>query len=101
MTQPFFSVEQNRALVFSFSDCAQYFVGFTEEPEGQSNHVQLLRDGNGKPQKFPSAYRAQETLKSMGFERAWLVMQSPYDEMIGNDGGLKCEMPLVLNRIDA
>lgn len=101
MPQLFSSAGQSRALVFSFSDCAQYLVGFTEEPEGQSNRVQLLRDGNGKPQKFPSAYRAQETLKSMGFERAWLVMQSPYDEMIGNDGGLKCEMPLVLNRIDA
>lgn len=98
MSQPHLFAEQGRALVFSFSDCTHYLVGFTQEPEGQSDAVQLLRDGEGKLQKFPSAYRAQETLKAMGFERAWLVMQSPYDEMIGNDRAQKCEMPLVLMR---
>lgn len=88
-----------RALIFSMSDCASYLAGTTLEPEGLSDAVTMLRAPDGKIRKFPSAYRAQEALKEMGFERGWLVMQSPYDEMIGNvPAAQKTELPLVFSR---
>ncbi len=39
-------------------------------------------------------YGAELALKEMGFERCWLVMQSPYDEMIGNGAAQKTELPM-------
>lgn len=85
-----------RALIFSYSDCSNYFAGVTSEPEGSSDLAQLIKTADGKPQKFPSLYRAKVALQQLGHNRAWLVMASPYDEMIGNEVARKCEMPLVL-----
>jgi hypothetical protein len=45
-------------------------------------------------------YRAQLALKEMGFERCWLVMHSPYDEMIGNGAVQKTELPMPLAAIN-
>ena len=67
----------------------RYLAGITEETEGQSEAAQLFRDGAGKLRKFPSLYRAQQALKEMGFEHCWLVMHSPYDEIIGNEAARK------------
>ena len=87
-----------RALIFSYSDSLYYFAGTTEESEGNSNAVNYLKGADGKPQKFPSLYRAKQTLLNMGFVKGWLVMHSPYDEMIGNERAQKAELPLVFNR---
>lgn len=89
-----------RALIFSYSDCVHYLAGTTDEPEGQSDLAHLLKDDAGKLRKFPSLYRAQLALKEMGFERCWLVMHSPYDEMIGNDAAQKSELPMPLAAIN-
>jgi len=85
-----------RALIFSYSDCANYFAGTTEEPLGQSSATQLLKNSLGKPQKFPSLYAAQKALAALGYEQGWLVMHSPYDEMLGNETASLTEMPLNL-----
>jgi hypothetical protein len=89
-----------RGLIFSYSDCVHYLAGTTDEPEGQSGLAQLLKDEAGKLRKFPSLYRAQLALKEMGFERCWLVMHSPYDEMIGNGAAQKSELPMPLAAIN-
>lgn len=89
-----------RALIFSFSDCVHYLAGVTDEPEGQSELARLLKDETGKVRKFQSLYRAQLALKEMGFERCWLVMHSPYDEMIGNGAAQKSELLLPLAAIN-
>ena len=89
-----------RGLIFSYSDCVHYWAGTTDEPEGQSELAQLLKDEAGKLRKFPSLYRAQLALKEMGFERCWLVMHSPYDEMIGNGAAQKSELPMPLAAIN-
>ncbi len=83
-----------RALIFSYSDCAHYLAGTTQEPEGSSSAAQLLRNAEGKVAKFPSLFRAQEALKQLGYSNGWLVMQSPYDEMIGNEAAQKTELPI-------
>lgn len=85
-----------RALIFSYSDCANYFVGTTLEPLGISNTVEYEKDRNGKLRKFPSLYRAKQHLIELGFDRGWLVLQSPYDEMIGNERAQKSELPFLL-----
>lgn len=85
-----------RALIFSYSDCANYFVGTTLEPLGISEKVEYEKDGNGKLRKFPSLYRAKQHLIEMGFDKGWLVLQSPYDEMIGNERAQKSELPVLL-----
>ena len=84
-----------RALVFSYSDSLHYFAGTTEEPEGVSDAVNYIKDADGKPRKFPSLDRAKRSLMEMGFDQGWLVMQSPYDEMVGNEQAQKSELPLV------
>lgn len=89
-----------RALIFSYSDCVHYLAGITTEPEGCSDFAQLLKDDKGKPCKFPSLYRAQLALKAMGFNNCWLVMQSPYDEMIGDKAIQKAELPMPLSTIN-
>ncbi|WP_062063131.1 DUF6482 family protein [Cellvibrio sp. OA-2007] len=90
----------SRALIFSYSDCVHYLAGITHEPEGQSDLAQLLKDSAGKLRKFPSLYRAQLALKEIGFNQCWLVMQSPYDEMIGGGAAQKTELPMPLAAID-
>ena len=84
-----------RALVFSYSDSLHYFAGTTEDQEGISDAVNYVKDADGKPQKFPSLDRAKRRLIEMGFDKGWLVMLSPYDEMIGNEKAQKSELPLV------
>ena len=84
-----------RALIFRFSDSLYYFAGTTEEPLGQSDTIKYLKGDDGKPKKFPSLYRAKQGLLDMGFEKGWLVMHSPYDEMIGNEQAQKAELPLL------
>lgn len=86
-----------RALIFSYSDCMHYYVGTTYEPQGSSSVVSFLRGANGKLQKFPSLYRAKLALINLGFTQGWLVMQSPYDEMIGNEPAQKAELFLPLS----
>jgi hypothetical protein len=81
-----------RALIFSYSDCMYYYAGTTQEPQGNSSAVNFLKDANGKLQKFPSLYRAKLALINFGFAQGWLVMQSPYDEMIGNEPAQKAEL---------
>lgn len=90
----------DRALIFSYSDCVHYLAGITSEPEGSSEQAQLLKDDAGKLRKFPSLYRAQLALREMGFERCWLVTHSPYDEMIGNGAAQKSELPMPLAAIN-
>jgi Family of unknown function (DUF6482) len=84
-----------RALIFSFSDVLFYFVGTTVEPIGQSDAVTYLKDQDGRLKKFPSLFRAKQHFSELGFENGWLVMQSPYDEMIGNEAPQKAELPLL------
>jgi len=36
----------------------------------------------------------------MGFDKGWLVMQSPYDEMIGNEQAQKSELPLAFTKVE-
>ena len=81
-----------RALIFSYSDCIHYYAGIAKEPQGSSADVSFLKDANGKLQKFPSLYRAKLALLSLGFSQGWLVMHSPYDEMIGNEPAQKAEL---------
>ena len=81
-----------RALIFSYSNSLNYYAGSTEEPKGYSTIVSYLRDANGKLQKFPSLYRAKLALMNVGFTQGWLVMQSPYDEMIGSEPAQKAEL---------
>lgn len=81
-----------RALIFSYSDCIHYYAGTTQEPQGLSADVSFLKDANGKLQKFQSLYRAKLALINLGFAQGWLVMQSPYDEMIGNEPAQKAEL---------
>jgi hypothetical protein len=87
---------RQRALIFSYSDCLHYFAGTTAEPEGSNQCATLLKNPDGKLQKFPSLYRAKLALQQLGYTKAWLVMQSPYDEMIGKEAARNCEMPLLL-----
>lgn len=87
---------RQRALIFSYSDCLHYFAGTTAEPEGSNQCAALLKNPDGKLRKFPSLYRAKLALQQLGYTNAWLVMQSPYDEMIGNEAARNCEMPLLL-----
>jgi hypothetical protein len=84
-----------RALIFSYSDSLYYFAGTTEEPLGHSDHVNYVKGDDGKIKKFPSLYRAKQSLLDIGFEKGWLVMHSPYDEMIGNEPSQKAELPLI------
>ena len=93
-------MSSERALIFSFSDCTHYVAGITQEPEGSSNAAQLLKNTDGKVAKFPSVFRAQQALKQLGYTKGWLVMQSPYDEMIGNEAAQKTELPMPFNTID-
>lgn len=95
MTSP-----SGRALIFSYSDCTHYLTAITQEPEGQSNAAQLIKTAEGKLAKYPSVYRAKEAFKKLGFTHGWLVMHSPYDEMIGTDPAQKTEMPLLFNGDD-
>ena len=46
--------------------------------------------------KYRSLFHAKQYLASLGFSRGWLVMQSAYDEMIGNEPAQKAEMPWVI-----
>ncbi len=87
-------MQATRALIFSYSDCRHYFAGTTDEPEGMSNAATFLKTADGKLRKFPSLYSAQNALLAMGYTQGWLVMHSPYDEMIGNEPARTCEMPL-------
>ncbi|MFC3114517.1 DUF6482 family protein [Cellvibrio fontiphilus] len=89
-----------RALIFSYSDCAHYHAGITQEPVGSTEAAQLLRNPEGKVAKFPSLFRAQQALKDLGYTRGWLVMQSPYDEMIGSEPAQKTELALPFDTDD-
>jgi hypothetical protein len=84
--------DSTRALIFSYSDCMHYLVGTTQEPKGCSSAVTFLKDGHGKLQKYPSLYRAKLALINLGFTQGWLVMHSPYDEMIGHEPAQKTEL---------
>ncbi len=87
-----------RAVVLSFADCAHYLVGYTEAPVGWADEIDVVRDERGRAQKFPSLYAAKRWLAQQGADKAWLVMQTPYDEMVGRpepEEGLS-EIPLVL-----
>jgi len=81
-----------RALIFSYCDCIHYYAGTTQEPQGCFADVSFLKDANGKLQRFPSLYRAKLALFNLGFAQGWLVMHSPYDEMIGNEPAQKAEL---------
>ena len=85
-----------RALIFSYSDSLFYFVGITQEPLGQSDSVTFFKDDCGNLMKYRSLFHAKQYLASLGFSRGWLVMQSAYDEMIGNEPAQKAEMPWVI-----
>jgi len=83
-----------RALIFSYSDSMHYLAGVTHALNGRPEDASLLRDQQGHAIKFPSLISAEEALLSLGFERGWLVMNSPYDEMIGQGMARACEMPI-------
>ena len=87
-----------RALIFSYSNSLYYYAGSTEEPNGLSSIVSYLRDANGKLQKFQSLYLAKVALINLGFTQGWLVMHSPYDEMIGNEPAQNAELFMSLCR---
>lgn len=89
---------ERRAVVLSFADCSHYLVGYTETPVGMADEIEVVRDEGGKARKFPSLYVAKRWLAEQGAEKAWLVMQTPYDEMVGRpepDSG-PGEIPLIL-----
>ncbi len=89
---------ERRAVVLSFADCSHYLVGYTASPVGWAEEIDVVRDERGKAQKFPSLYAAKRWLARRGADKAWLVMQTPYDEMVGRpepEEGMS-EIPLVL-----
>lgn len=86
-----------RALVISVADCGFYLAGYTEEPEGHSDTLALIRGADNRPKKFASLSQAKHWFVQQGEERAWLVMQTPYDEMIGKESVSSSELPLILS----
>lgn len=89
-------IDKPRALVLSIADCAHYLVGYTDQEEGQCEAIDLVKAEDGRPKKFPSLYQAKRWLVAQGANKAWLVMETPYDEMIGREPAGKSEMPLPL-----
>ncbi len=89
-----------RALVISIADQSFYLGGYTDEPEGQSETIDLVRDTKGRPKRFASLTQAKDWFEQQGAERAWLVMQTPYDEMIGNESLSSSELPMILSKED-
>ncbi|ROQ18600.1 MULTISPECIES: DUF6482 family protein [Marinimicrobium] len=92
------SRSERRAVVMSFADCAHYLVGYTETPVGWADEIEVVRDARGRAEKFPSLYAAKRWLAQHGADKAWLVMQTPYDEMVGRPTPEETmsEIPLVL-----
>lgn len=82
-----------RALIFSYSDSLFYFVGTTHEAEGSTDAVQFFKDEVGNLLKFRSLFHAKQYLFTQGYTKGALVLQSAYDEMIGNEPAQKAEMP--------
>ena len=89
-------VNNRRALILGYADCASYLVAHTRQPPGATTPLELVKDQGGQPLKFPSLYRAKQWWLEAGESRAWLVLSTPYDEMIGKDSVGTDELPLVL-----
>lgn len=87
---------QQRALVVSFADCGVYHVAYTEDPLGHTRDLQMVKGKDNRPLKFTSLYRAKRWWLKRGETKAWLAMQSPYDEMIGTETAGISEIPLPL-----
>lgn len=87
-----------RAVVMSFAECTHYLVGYTETPVGWADEIDVVREAGGRAKKFPSLYAAKVWLAQQGANKAWLVMQTPYDEMVGRPEPEEAmsEIPLVL-----
>lgn len=85
--------QATRALIFSYSDSLFYFVGTTADSAGHSDNVQFYKDEVGNLLKFRSLFHAKQFLFTQGFTKGALVMQSAYDEMIGNEPAQKAELP--------
>jgi hypothetical protein len=84
-----------RALIFSYSDSLFYFVGTTTDAEGRSDNVRFCKDDVGNLLKFRCLFHAKHYLFTLGFTKGALVMQSAYDEMIGNEPAQKAELPWI------
>lgn len=91
---------ERRAVVLSVADCAYYLVGYTDSPVGQAERIDLVRNDQGRASKFPSVYSVKCWLVNEGAERAWLVMQTPYDEMVGRPEGSSALAEVFLDLIE-
>jgi hypothetical protein len=78
------ATQKNRALIFSVSDAPFYTLGQSQEAGPPYRNVAYWRDEQGRIQRFPSLFAAKQALAAEGFRESWLVMQTAYDEMIGN-----------------
>ncbi|HEY7886261.1 MAG TPA: DUF6482 family protein [Cellvibrionaceae bacterium] len=85
-----------RALILSYSDCPHYLLATTLCGKGKADTLTLLKDASGRPLRFASLYAAKRYWQAEGFSEAWLVSQSPYDEMIGNSKPVHHEMHMPL-----
>ena len=89
-------VNDRRALILGYADCASYLVAYTRQPPGASSPLELVHGQGGQPLKFPSLCRAKQWWLEAGESHAWLVLSTPYDEMIGKESLGSDELPLVL-----
>ncbi len=86
-----------RALILSLTDCSHYLAAWGHEAQGEMPDWRVVQGQAGKPKRFPSLLAAKCWWAGQGKKEAWLVMQSPYDEMIGNQGPVLDEMKLVID----
>ncbi|MDO3380837.1 DUF6482 family protein [Gilvimarinus algae] len=86
-----------RALILSYSDCTHYLAAYGHEPPGGMPDWQVIKEPSGRPKKFVSLYAVKCWWAEQGKTEAWLVTQSPYDEMIAGEGPVLDEMKLVID----
>jgi len=87
---------ERKALVLSIADCSRYLVGYAEQATSGTETVEVVKGEDGRAKKFASVYQAKLWLVAQGEQRAWLRMETPYDEMVGREPAKPTDMPLPL-----
>ncbi|MGF1705384.1 DUF6482 family protein [Enterovibrio baiacu] len=85
--------QTEKAVIVSCIDTSKYLVGI----EAGKGTITYQRSPEGELMFYGCLNLAKASLVEQGFEVATLVMDSPYDEMIGEEGheSASHEIPLV------
>lgn len=82
-------------VILSYADSTHYIIGHMTD----TKLYDIAKDRHGKPICFSCLTEAKDALKSAGCTHTKLIMQTPYDEMIGQAESGECIMDIPLNKI--